>query len=216
MRFLILFVGLLFFSSDAVAQSSTKPQNRRSITANEYIESTSPMPNGGSVTSRSQPGKNVQTVTTIANLPVLGSSQAAASQNNNSPQARTASASYPYPAANRPATSVAQIPSQRQTASRQAFQVPTLGLTPIVLRLPPSSFSNNSKTSPQQHLRRPRLAACPTSTSKFPAKTADSLNPGFNHRRKLLRRTMRCKAVSERPNLEPAASAGAQTPLAPS
>ena len=74
---MIFSVGV-FAQADLFAQSSDGSQTRRSITANEYIQSTSPLKNGGSVTSRVQPGRNVQTVTTIANLPVLGAGRAAA------------------------------------------------------------------------------------------------------------------------------------------
>ena len=160
--FMILLCGV-FAESGLFAQSSNASQTRNTITANEYIQSTSPLKNGGSVTSRVQPGRNVQTVTTIANLPVLGSGQAsgsAAAGQSNSAQVRTAAASYPYPAAARPVATTAQLPAQgsqtaarqtalqvpaqgSQTAARQtalqvpvqgsqaAFQVPSLGLTPV-------------------------------------------------------------------------------------
>ena len=42
--------------------------------AQEFIQSTSPLKDGGSVTSRSTPGQRVQTITTIAQLPTVGSS----------------------------------------------------------------------------------------------------------------------------------------------
>lgn len=129
------FIGV-FAGGNAFGQATDGSQTRRSITANEYIESTSPLKNGGNVTSRVQPGRNVQTVTTIANLPVLGSGQASAAGQSGGSQTRTAAASYPYPAASRPAASVAQVPVQNrnqiQASARQtAFQVPTLGLTPV-------------------------------------------------------------------------------------
>jgi len=129
--FMILLCGV-FAESGLFAQSSNASQTRNTITANEYIQSTSPLKNGGSVTSRVQPGRNVQTVTTIANLPVLGSGQAssaAAAGQSNSAQVRTAAASYPYPAATRPVATTAQLPVQgSQTAARQtAFQVPVQG-----------------------------------------------------------------------------------------
>ena len=134
--FMIVLFGV-FAESGLFAQSSDGSQTRRSITATEYIESTSPLSNGGSVTSRVQPGRNVQTVTTIANLPVLGSGRVGATgqgnalqaSSGNASQVRTAAASYPYPAASRSTAAAFPVSAQgSQTASRQtAFQVPAQG-----------------------------------------------------------------------------------------
>jgi hypothetical protein len=61
---LSVFVGIvaLMTSGSALAQ---KPV----MSAQEYIQSTSPLAGGGSVTSIAQPGQSVQTIATIASLP---------------------------------------------------------------------------------------------------------------------------------------------------
>lgn len=184
-----LSVGCSIASSNLSAQSSSVLQNRRAITANEYIESTSPLKNGGSVTSRVQPGKNVQTVTTIANLPVLGAGQSAASGQNAAPQARTAAASYPYPAASRsvgfaPQT---QVPAQNQTSARQtAFQVPTLGLRPVARTAqncncapaPPQYFQQQQSYAPAA-TQAPSLGGVPNINIQVPGQTNAFAQQGF-------------------------------------
>lgn len=187
---LILSVGVLA-ESNLIAQSTNGSQNRRAITANEYIESTSPLQNGGSVTSRVQPGNNVQTVTTIANLPVLGSGQSAAlaSEQSNGSQTRTAAASYPYPAANRPAATVAQLPAQNlQTSARQtAFQVPTLGLTPVARTAqncncapaPPQFFQPQQQGFAPAAAQVPSLGGVPNLNIQVPGQTGGFAQQGF-------------------------------------
>ncbi len=76
---------------------------QRAVSAQEYIQSTSPLAKGGSVTSRSAQGQNVQTVTTIAQLPSTSSMRSQVPTgfvqrtNNNQPNPN-AQSSYPYPA----------------------------------------------------------------------------------------------------------------------
>ena len=185
----------IFAGSNLLAQAPAGSQTRQSITANEYIESTSPLKNGGSVTSRVQPGKNVQTVTTIANLPVLGSGQSAvsASRQSNGSQIRTAAASYPYPAASRPAATVAQVPRQNQTAFRQAaFQVPTLGLTPVARTAqncncapaPPQFFQPQQQGFAPAATQAPTLGGVPNhQRSSSRADLAQFAQPGFQKSR---------------------------------
>ena len=67
--FLLVMLGTFLVDSDLVSAQS------RPITAQEYIQSTSPLPGGGSVTSRSAPGQKTQTITTIAQLPSVGTAQ---------------------------------------------------------------------------------------------------------------------------------------------
>ncbi len=182
-----LAVGCLIAGGNLVAQSSSVLQNRRSITANEYIESTSPLKNGGNVTSRVQPGKNVQTVTTIANLPVLGSGQAASTELNTSPQGRTAAASYPYPASSRPVSVAARVPNQNRAALRQtAYQVPTLGLTPVARTAqncncapaPPQYFQPQQRFAPAA-TQAPSLGGVPNINIQVPGQTGGFAQPGF-------------------------------------
>ena len=177
----------IFAGGDLFAQASAGLQTRNSITANEYIQSTSPLKNGGSVTSRVQPGRNVQTVTTIANLPVLGSGRSAAAATNTAPQARTAAASYPYPAASRPAATVAQVPAQNQATFRQtAFQVPTLGLTPVARTAqncncapaPPQYFQPQQSFSPAA-TQAPSLGGVPNINIQVPGQTGGFAQPNF-------------------------------------
>ena len=123
MRWVYVCVFLFFVpASQVVAQQAT---TGREVSAREYIESTSPLRGGGTVTSRSQPGSDVQTVTSIANLPVV---DRPGSTNRNSTTAPT----YPYPGAS-PVARTAAASVRPQTAYRQAtaYQVPTLGLTPL-------------------------------------------------------------------------------------
>ena len=188
---MIFSVGV-FAQADLFAQSSDGSQTRRSITANEYIQSTSPLKNGGSVTSRVQPGRNVQTVTTIANLPVLGAGRAAASGQASGSQTRTA-ASYPYPAASRPAATVAQLPVQNtqavntQAATRQtAFQVPTLGLTPVARTAqnccapaPPQFFQPQQQGFAPAATQAPSLGGVPNLNIQVPGQTGQFAQPGF-------------------------------------
>ena len=182
----ILSVGVLA-ECNLFAQSPAGSQTRNSITANEYIQSTSPLKNGGSVTSRVQPGRNVQTVTTIANLPVLGSGRAAATGINSAPQARTA-ASYPYPAASRPAATVAQVPTQNQAAFRQtAFQVPTLGLTPVARTAqncncapaPPQYFQPQQQGFAPAATQAPSLGGVPNINIQVPGQTGQFAQPAY-------------------------------------
>ena len=199
---LILSLGF-FVNCEVQAQSVDGSQTRRSITANEYIESTSPLQNGGSVTSRVQPGRNVQTVTTIANLPVLGSggaaagvAQGAATGQSNGSQTRNTAASYPYPAANRPAATVAQFPTQRPqlpaqnlpTSTRQtAFQVPTLGLTPVARTAqncncapaPPRFFQPQQQGFAPAAAQAPSLGGVPNINIQVPGQTGGFAQPGF-------------------------------------
>ena len=195
--FMILLCGV-FAESGLFAQSSNASQTRNTITANEYIQSTSPLKNGGSVTSRVQPGRNVQTVTTIANLPVLGSGrataagQAAGASQASGPQARTAAASYPYPAAARPVATTAQLPAQlstqgSQTAARQtAFQVPTLGLTPVARTAqncncapaPPQFFQPQQQGFAPAATQAPSLGV-PNLNIQVPGQTGQFAQPAF-------------------------------------
>jgi hypothetical protein len=55
---------LSMFTATEWAAAQTRP-----ISPQEYIESASPLPGGGTVISRSSPGQGVQTITTIAGLP---------------------------------------------------------------------------------------------------------------------------------------------------
>jgi hypothetical protein len=181
-------IGCLVASGDTNAQPSSLLENRRSITANEYIESTSPLKNGGSVTSRVQPGKNVQTVTTIANLPVLGSGQASSAARNAAPQARTAANSYPYPATSRPTAAVARAPAFNQTSARQtAFQVPTLGLTPAARTAqncncapaPPQFFQPQQQGFAPAASQAPSLGTVPNINIQVPGQNGGFVQPGF-------------------------------------
>ena len=86
-----------------VAPSKLFAQQQGVVTPQEYIRSTSPLSSGGNVTRLSAQGQNVQTVTTIAQLPSTSSLRPQVptgfvQRNNNEQSNANAQAAYPYPA----------------------------------------------------------------------------------------------------------------------
>lgn len=173
---LTIFAGCIL-STEAVAQS-------RSISAQEYIESTSPLSNGGAVTSRSTPGSNVQTVTSIANLPVAGSSaHSVGGAGSNNSTASNSPGAYPYPASTPPrlagnfATGVTATGtgSFRQTS----YQTPSLGLAPVQTNRVAQNCNCATPQAPPQFYQppvasqTPALGAPPTIDIQVPGQ------PGF-------------------------------------
>lgn len=100
---LSLALAYCFVASAVVAQST--PIN------GEFVESTSPLRNGGTVTTRSEPGRRVQTTVTIASLPISRDTSARA------PVARTASAGLGQNAGLRNTQSVLNSNNNASTAS---------------------------------------------------------------------------------------------------
>lgn len=123
---LVLIAGSAF----PLSLSAQQPQ-RAPISPQEYIQSVSPLSSGGSVISRSTPGQPVQTVTTIANLPVAGNQTAVVGYqpnttyngqwNTGSPQVASQPPGYVYP------SSTSGFVTQRPTN--------TLGLEPVGNRI---------------------------------------------------------------------------------
>lgn len=102
------FVLCLLAQTPTLAFAQTQ---QRPISSQEYIQSVSPIAGGGTISSRSVPGQNVQTVTTIAQLPSASNSNSAVGYQPRQYQGQwggqsipatgtTASNGYVYPSGN--------------------------------------------------------------------------------------------------------------------
>lgn len=141
---LIAGLGFAIFASHAAAQTS-------SVSAQEYIQSTSPIAGGGHVTSISKPGQGVQTITSIASLPAVSPQQPAVATGftprSNAPfgtgviqqqaagntMATGTNTRYAYPASSAPTT-----------------YAPTAGSIPAATTGAPN-YNNNSRFSAQDY-----------------------------------------------------------------
>ena len=108
-RLALSLLGGLILCDGAIAQ-------QRVVTAQQYIESTSPLKTGGTITSRTTPEGRTETITRIAQLPVREGNTASVLTSPLSPQSvyrvpqavtnqagmPSAQATYPYPATQPP------------------------------------------------------------------------------------------------------------------
>jgi hypothetical protein len=168
MRFewLCLLAGILSFASlDGVVA-----QNRSA----EFIESSSPLPGGGRVTSRTFPNASVQTVTT-GETPIINSSALTPTGNSNSvlePSNNQQAAQpvvsggayqgYPYPTYTTSPRSIVLHPPIRATAPQYnsiPYQIPTLGITNTITNRENKSFSATPCNA--QSAMRPPIGSSP-------------------------------------------------------
>ncbi len=142
MRYFLEFVPILLV---CVASGILDAQIPSRTSSDEYIMSSSPLPGGGRVISRSSSDSSIQTVTTVADVSVLRVNPQAASPRQiataSNPNATTV---YPYPTrylAQRPLFRQASpidppvtyppFRARADTSSQQPnYKVPTLGITP--------------------------------------------------------------------------------------
>lgn len=136
MKFCLIVVVTLIAALGFDVVASNAQNNSR-----EFIESSSPLASGDRVISRSEPGREIQTVITVSAESLSRRSATAANDrldlpNFSSPATRgavqTASAEtsgrYPYPAANRFSYGSLNAGSSGATFQPMAYQMPTLGI----------------------------------------------------------------------------------------
>jgi hypothetical protein len=135
---LTVFAGILALFTADVSQAQ-KPV----MSAQQYIQSTSPIAGGGSVTSISRPGQDVQTIASIASLPAVTSPQRPTVATGFTPQGTApigtgvtaqpyasqagtvgTNASYLYPATQQPGT-VSPMLNTNSTFAASGTTVPT-------------------------------------------------------------------------------------------
>ncbi len=174
--------------------------------AQEFIQSTSPLAGGGSVTSRSTPGQRVQTITTIAQLPTVGqtsgpvvgyeprnsmatSGRYYGSFMSASPTGLNPNSTYPYPGQNPGYMTSGLNTNANYTALRQST---TLGLPPV--GNPPALVAQNCPTctgvqnyAPTAYQTpNPNFSSTPQLSGQVPSLTApaptyqpQNLQPGY-------------------------------------
>ena len=141
---LIAGLGFAIFASHAAAQTS-------SVSAQEYIQSTSPIAGGGSVTSISKPGQGVQTITSIASLPAVSPQQPAVATGftprSNAPFGT--GVIQQQPAGNTMATGTNTRYAYPASSAPTAY-APTAGSIPAATTGAPN-YNNNSRFSAQDY-----------------------------------------------------------------